>query len=58
MSLFEISALFFFVGSLVTAVVYGLYYVVKRIKANIRMIEEQQQFYLIASKWFYNHMGD
>ena len=58
MAWYEISALFFFIGSLVAAVIYGLVWDIQRIKAQIKAIKKQQQFYEIASEWFYHHMGD
>lgn len=58
MAWYEITVLFICIVSIVPAVAYGLFYDVKRIKANIRMIAKQQQFYEIASEWFYYHMGD
>lgn len=58
MAWYEISALFFFVGSAVTALVFALVWDVRRMKAIIHKIKKQQQFYEIASEWFYYHMGD
>lgn len=58
MAWYEIFALFFFIGSLVAAVIYGLVWDIQRIKAQIKVIKKQQQFYEIAGEWFYMHMGD
>ena len=57
MSWFEIFALFFFLGGMLTCFIILVFNEVQRMREAIRCLKKEQEFYDIAGEWFNDQLN-